>query len=60
MVRILVGAGLSENVASTYVDMARAFDQGRVRSVEGRKPSNTTATRFEDFANELAAAYRAM
>jgi uncharacterized protein YbjT (DUF2867 family) len=60
MVQILIGAGLSENVATTYVEMARAFNEGRVKSLEGRKPSNTTPTRFEDFAAELAAAYRAM
>ena len=60
MVGALVAAGLSENVASTYVEMSRAFNEGRVQSVEGRRASNTTATRFEDFAVELAAAYQAM
>lgn len=60
MVRALVGAGLSENVSSLYAEMARAFNEGRVRSVEGRSASNTTATRFEDFAAELARAYQAM
>ena len=56
----LVGAGLSENVASTYVEMARSFNEGRVKSLEGRKASNTTATRLEDFAADLARAYQAM
>jgi uncharacterized protein YbjT (DUF2867 family) len=60
MVGALVAAGLSENVASTYVEMARAFNEGRVRSVEGRSAANTTATRLEDFAAELAQAYQAM
>jgi uncharacterized protein YbjT (DUF2867 family) len=60
MVRALVGAGLSENVSSLYVEMSRAFNEGRVHSVEGRKPSSTTPTRFEDFAAELARAYQAM
>jgi uncharacterized protein YbjT (DUF2867 family) len=60
MVRALVGAGLSENVSSLFVEMARAINEGRVRSVEGRNASNTTATRFEDFAAELARAYQAM
>jgi uncharacterized protein YbjT (DUF2867 family) len=60
MVAALVGAGLSENVATTYVEMARGFNEGRARSLEGRNASNTTPTRFEDFAGELAAAYQAM
>ncbi len=60
MVGALVGAGLSPNVSSLYVEMSRAFNEGRVRSVAGRNPSNTTPTRFEDFAVELAQAYRAM
>lgn len=60
MVGALVGAGLSPNVSSTYVEMSRAFNDGRVRSVEGRNAGNTTPTRFEDFAAELARAYQAM
>ena len=60
MVGALVGAGLSPNVSSLYVEMSRAFNEGRVRSLEGRRPSNTTPTRFEDFAAELARAYQAM
>lgn len=60
MVGALAGAGLSENVASTYVEMARAFNEGLVRSVEGRSAANTTATRFEDFAVDLAGAFKAM
>lgn len=60
MVGALVGAGLSENVASLFVEMSRAFNEGRVRSLEGRNASNTTPTRLEDFAHELARAYRAL
>ena len=60
MVGALVGAGLSENVAASYVEMSRAFNEGRVRSLEGRQASNTTATLFEDFAMELAQAYPAV
>jgi uncharacterized protein YbjT (DUF2867 family) len=60
MVGALVGAGLSPNVSSLYVEMSRALNEGRVRSVEGRSASNTTPTRFEDFVLELAQAYRAM
>ena len=60
MVGALVAAGLSQNVSSQYVEMSRAFNEGRVRSLEGRNASNTTPTRFEDFALELAQAFRAM
>jgi uncharacterized protein YbjT (DUF2867 family) len=55
----LVQAGLSRDVAEQYTELARALNEGRVKSVEGRRPSNTTRTRFEDFAVELAEAYRA-
>lgn len=55
----LVQAGLSESFARLYVDMTRAFNEGRVRPLEGRTPANTTPTRFEDFAEELARAYEA-
>ncbi|HET9317785.1 MAG TPA: NAD(P)H-binding protein [Vicinamibacteria bacterium] len=60
MTGALVGAGLSPSVSSLYVEMSRAFNEGLVRSVEGRNASNTTPTRFEDFATELARAYQAM
>jgi uncharacterized protein YbjT (DUF2867 family) len=57
--KALVQNGLSENVASQYAEMARALNEGRVKSVEGRRPENTTPTRFEDFSVELEKAYRA-
>jgi uncharacterized protein YbjT (DUF2867 family) len=53
----LVQAGLSESFARLYVDMTRAFNEGRVRPRNGRTPANTTPTRFEDVAEELAVAY---
>jgi hypothetical protein len=53
----LVGMGLSQNVAGLYAEMARAFNEGKVRSREGRGRKNTTPTRFEDFAETLARAY---
>lgn len=55
----LVEAGLSESFARQYVAMTRAFNENTVKPLHGRTPQNTTATRFEDFAVELAAAYRA-
>lgn len=55
----LVKMGLSQSVANLYAEMARAFNEGKVKSREGRRPENTTPTRFEDFADELARAYEA-
>ena len=55
----LVQAGLSASFAGLYVEMTRAFNEGTVRPREGRTPENTTPTRFEDFADELARAYQA-
>ena len=55
----LVQSGLSENIASLYAEMARALNEGLVKSLEGRRPENTTSTRFEDFVVELEEAYRA-
>jgi uncharacterized protein YbjT (DUF2867 family) len=57
MVGTLMEAGLSESFASQYVEMTRAFNERRVGSPAGRTPDNTTPTRFEDFAEDLAAAY---
>ena len=57
--KALVQAGLSESFASLYVEMTRAFNEGKVKSGKGRTPENTTPTQFEDFAGELARAYEA-
>ena len=59
MAKALTQMGFSDSFAGLYVDMTRAFNEGRVKSREGRKPENTTPTRFEDFAAELADAYQA-
>jgi uncharacterized protein YbjT (DUF2867 family) len=55
----LVQMGISANMAGLYAEMARAFNEGKIKSREGRKPENTTPTRFEDFADDLARAYEA-
>jgi uncharacterized protein YbjT (DUF2867 family) len=55
----LVGMGISQNVAALYAEMIRAINEGKVKSLEGRQPGNTTPTTFEDFAEELARAYQA-
>jgi uncharacterized protein YbjT (DUF2867 family) len=56
----LVQMGLSQNVANLYAEMARAFNERRVTSRQGRRPDNTTPTRFEDFADVLARAYQGL
>jgi uncharacterized protein YbjT (DUF2867 family) len=54
----LVQMGISPNVAGLYAEMSRAINEGRVKSRDGRRPENTTPTRFEDFADMLARAYQ--
>jgi uncharacterized protein YbjT (DUF2867 family) len=54
----LVQMGISPNVAGLYAEMARAINDGRVKSLEGRRPENTTATTFEAFADTLTPAYQ--
>jgi uncharacterized protein YbjT (DUF2867 family) len=51
-------AGISKSVADLYAEMDKAFDDGLVKSVEGRNAGNTTPTTFEQFAaTVLAPAY---
>ncbi|SDE24157.1 Uncharacterized conserved protein YbjT, contains NAD(P)-binding and DUF2867 domains [Variovorax sp. CF079] len=60
MTGAMVDAGLSPSFAGLYIEMTRAFNEGRVGPSAGRNAANTTATRFEDFAEEFAGAYAAM
>ncbi|SFU47499.1 Uncharacterized conserved protein YbjT, contains NAD(P)-binding and DUF2867 domains [Polaromonas sp. YR568] len=53
----LLAGGFAADVAPLYVDIARAINEDRIKTLEGRNAGNTTATRFEDFAEELARAY---
>jgi len=55
----LVQMGISQNMAELYAEMARAYNEGKIKSREGRRPENTTPTRFEDFAQDLARTYQA-
>lgn len=50
-------AGLSASFASLYIEMTRAFNEGKIAQL--RTPGNSTPTRFEDFATEMARAYHA-
>ncbi|KAA0251950.1 FMN-dependent NADH-azoreductase [Acidobacteria bacterium ACD] len=45
-----LGAGISPSVAESFVEMARAFNEGRLRPVEERSAANTTPTTIEEFA----------
>ena len=54
----LVQMGISPSVAGLYAEMARAINDGRIRSLEGRRPENTTPTTFEAFADTLMPAYQ--
>lgn len=59
-VKAMVSMGIAENVAESYAEMADALSRGKVKSLEGRRPENTTPTSFEEFVPELAKAYQAM
>ncbi|MDV6012844.1 NAD(P)H-binding protein [Haloechinothrix sp. LS1_15] len=53
MAEELIRQGASTDVARLYIDMVRAFNEGRVTSLEGRGPASITPTPFEEFADEL-------
>jgi uncharacterized protein YbjT (DUF2867 family) len=57
-VQATVQAGLSESFANLYVEMTRGFNEGTIKP--RRTAENTTPTRFEDFADEVARAYAMM
>jgi len=48
----MIGAGLSPDMSRLYVEMSRAFNEGRVKS-EKRTTENTTSTPFETFCDEV-------
>ncbi len=50
--------GFSPSVAAGYSEMSRAFNEGTIKSREGRGPANTTPTSFESFAAVIAQAYQ--
>jgi uncharacterized protein YbjT (DUF2867 family) len=55
--RSLVQMGFSRSIADLYTEMTRAFNEGKVKSLEGRNAGNTTPTRFEEFVDDFARAY---
>jgi uncharacterized protein YbjT (DUF2867 family) len=53
-------AGLADDSARLFAEMAQALNEGRMTPLDPRDESNTGATTFEEFASALAAAYQAM
>jgi uncharacterized protein YbjT (DUF2867 family) len=48
----MVAMGLSPDMSRTYVEMARAFNEGKIR-VPDRTSENTTPTTIEEFCSEV-------
>jgi uncharacterized protein YbjT (DUF2867 family) len=48
----LIAGGLSPDVSRLYVEMSKAFNEGRIK-YEPRSPENTTPTSFEEFCDEV-------
>lgn len=56
----MVGAGLPQDLAALYVDMAKGFNDGRIAATQPRSPATTTPTSIETWAAEVfAPAFRA-
>jgi len=53
----LKGAGFSESVARSFVEMSHAFNQGKVKVHQPRKPATTGKVTLESFAEAWAQAY---
>ncbi|MCG3117021.1 MAG: NAD(P)H-binding protein [Candidatus Manganitrophus sp. SA1] len=56
--KAMTGMGLSPDVARSYIEMYRAFNDGIIKPTEPRSAKNTTPTSFEAFAEEFAAIYK--
>jgi uncharacterized protein YbjT (DUF2867 family) len=54
----MIQGGIAPDIASKYVEMYRAFNDGLIKPLP-RKPENITPTTIEEFANIFAAAYQA-
>ncbi len=53
MAGMLQEAGFSADLAGLYAELAQGINERRVKSLEGRRPENTTATSFEAFVAEM-------
>lgn len=52
----MVGAGISPDVARSYIEMSRAFNEGKIKA-PARAIENTTGTTIEEFAKVFASLY---
>jgi uncharacterized protein YbjT (DUF2867 family) len=52
---VLVGMGMSQQVANLLVELTQALNSGKAHSLEPRTPQNTTPTSYETFAREVFA-----
>ncbi len=50
--KAMVGMGLSPDMSRTYVEMARAFNEGKIKAGK-RTAENTTPTSIESFCDEV-------
>jgi len=50
--KAMVGMGLSPDMSRTYVEMAKAFNDGKIKA-ETRTKDNTTPTSIESFCDEV-------
>jgi uncharacterized protein YbjT (DUF2867 family) len=53
--KAMIAAGLSPSLADDYLEMQAAFNEGRIRSLQGRSAATTTPTTLEDFARTVFA-----
>jgi len=53
--KALLAAGMSDDVAAKFVEMYEAFNEHRVKSLQGRSAATTTATGLDTFAKEVFA-----
>jgi len=51
----LVAAGLTEDLASLYVEMSRGLNEGKVKPTQPRSARSTTTTTIEAFAETVFA-----
>jgi hypothetical protein len=49
----LIAAGLSSDMSRLYIEMSRAFNEGRIIGSLKRTKENTTQTSFEGFCDEI-------
>ena len=57
--KAFLGMGISPDGARTYIEMAKAFNEGIVKGLEERNQDNTTPTTLEDMGKIFAMAYNA-